>query len=106
MKIGQTAENLVSKQVGTAANGPKVTPGSASAVAAQAPQAAGVAVTMSNMARGLEKAARTESSGDIDAKKVAAVKSAIEDGSFSINPEAIADKLMADAKEMFERTTR
>ena len=40
MKIGQTAENLVSKQVGPAANGPKHA-GNASAAKAQAPQTAG-----------------------------------------------------------------
>lgn len=110
MKIGQAAENLVSKQIGGAANGPKTTQGNASTVAAQsaaqAPQSAGVAVTMSNMAKGLEKATKTDLAGDIDAKKVAAVKSAIEDGSFSVNPEAIADKLLANAKEMFDRTTQ
>lgn len=110
MKIGQSPENSVSMQVGNAVSGQKNGQGSASAVAsnsaAQAPRSAGVAVTMSNMARGLEKAAKSDGAGDIDSKKVAAVKAAIEDGSFSINPEAIADKLLADTKEMLDRTTR
>ena len=82
MKIGQTAENLVSKQVGTAANGPKVTP-SASAVAA--PGAPGCwsggdhARTWPAVWRRPQGPSHLAISTP---KKVAAVKSAIEDGSF------------------------
>jgi negative regulator of flagellin synthesis FlgM len=39
-------------------------------------------------------------------QKVAAVRSAIQDGSYVVNPEAIADKLLANAQEMLKRTTQ
>lgn len=77
------------------------------AATAQAPQRAqssGVAVTVSTLARGMEKASRS-SAADIDAQKVASVKAAIQDGSYVVNPEAIADKLLADNKEMLAATT-
>ena len=110
MRIGQTAENLVSKSVGNSANGPKTLPGNAAASSAQAatqtPRSAGVAVTMSNVARGLDKVARSDASGDFDTDKVAAMKLAIESGSFSVNAEAIADRLLADARDMLDRTTQ
>ncbi|HEX5372714.1 MAG TPA: flagellar biosynthesis anti-sigma factor FlgM [Aquabacterium sp.] len=40
-----------------------------------------------------------------DAEKVSRVKQAIEDGSYKINPEAIADKLIANAQEVLARKT-
>lgn len=77
------------------------------AVTAQAPQraqASGVAVTVSTLARGLDKASRS-SAADIDTQKVATVKAALQDGSYVVNPEAIADKLLSNSKEMLDRTT-
>ncbi|MCF8156347.1 MAG: flagellar biosynthesis anti-sigma factor FlgM [Rhodoferax sp.] len=74
------------------------------ASAARGAQSAGVAVTVSTLARGLEKAARSDAA-DIDTQKVASVKSAIQDGTYVVNPEAIADKLLSNAQEMLKRTT-
>jgi negative regulator of flagellin synthesis FlgM len=62
-----------------------------------------VAVTVSTLARALEKSDATQP-GDIDAAKVASVKSAIQDGTYVVNPEAIADKLLSNAQEMLNRT--
>jgi negative regulator of flagellin synthesis FlgM len=56
------------------------------------------------LARGLEKAARSDGA-DIDTQKVASVKLAIQDGTYVVNPEAIADKLLSNAQEMLKRTT-
>jgi negative regulator of flagellin synthesis FlgM len=78
---------------------------SATATATQSTRSAGVAVTVSPMARSLEKTEATQP-GDIDTGKVATVKAAIEDGSYVVNPEAIADKLLSNAQEMLNRTTR
>ncbi len=110
MKIGQPTDSLVSKQVGGAAAVQKAAQGNPSTLAAnsaaQAPRTAGVAVTVSTMARGIDRAALGDAAADIDAKKVAAIKASIQDGSYTVNPEAIADKLLADTKEMIDRTTQ
>ncbi|MBK9364200.1 MAG: flagellar biosynthesis anti-sigma factor FlgM [Rubrivivax sp.] len=44
--------------------------------------------------------------GSFDAAKVARVSQAIKDGSYQVNPEAIADKLIANAQELLGRTYR
>lgn len=62
---------------------------------------AGVAVTVSSRARALEKSGET---ADIDMEKVESVRSAIEQGTYVVNPEVIADKMLANAKEMLNRT--
>lgn len=64
-----------------------------------APAGEGVPVTVSSVAQ----AARASSTGDVDMVKVESVRSAIANGSYKVNPEAIADKLLANAKEMFQR---
>jgi negative regulator of flagellin synthesis FlgM len=38
-----------------------------------------------------------------DAKKVESVKQAIDDGSYKVDPEVIADKLISNAKELLSR---
>jgi negative regulator of flagellin synthesis FlgM len=60
---------------------------------------------MSTQARALEKASRNEGA-DVDTQKVATVRAAIQDGTYVVNPEAIADKLLSNAQEMLKRTTR
>jgi negative regulator of flagellin synthesis FlgM len=75
----------------------------ASNTASQSTRSAGVAVTVSTLARSLEKSDATQP-GDIDTAKVASVKSAIQDGTYVVNPEAIADKLLSNAQEMLNRT--
>ncbi|AMM25015.1 flagellar biosynthesis anti-sigma factor FlgM [Variovorax sp. PAMC 28711] len=60
----------------------------------------GVPVTVSATARSLE----VSSAGTgIDEAKVAAVKAAIADGTFTVNPGAIADKLLSNAQEILSR---
>lgn len=110
MKIGQPSDNSIpGHQVGTAApqktgQGAPATPtASATAAATQGPRSAGVAVTVSTLARGLEKTSRGETA-DIDSQKVATVKAAIQNGTYVVNPEAIADKLLSNAQEMLNRT--
>jgi negative regulator of flagellin synthesis FlgM len=42
-------------------------------------------------------------SGEFDADKVARIAGQIADGSFKVNPEAIADKLIANAQELLTK---
>ena len=44
--------------------------------------------------------------GSFDAGKVARVSQSIKDGTYKVNPEAIADKLIANAQELLSRTYR
>lgn len=107
MKIGQPSDTSVPVN-STTANAPakggqSASSTAASAASAQAPSA-GVAVTVSPMARTLEASKRSEAA-DVDMKKVNAVRSAIEQGTYKVNPEAIADKLISSAQEMLKRTS-
>ena len=58
-------------------------------------------VTLSSAARGVEAG---RSTADFDAGKVRAVKAAIENGTFKVDAEAVADKLLANAQEVLSHT--
>ncbi len=109
MKIGPSLDNSIPVQSGGAAASQKTAQNASASAAAtsstsQGTRSAGVAVTVSNLARGLEKTSRGESA-DIDTQKVASVRAAIQKGTYVVNPEAIADKLLSNAQEMLKRTT-
>jgi len=70
--------------------------------AANPAPANGVTVTLSTQSQSVGNA----SSDVFDAGKVEAVKSAIANGSFTVNAEAIADKLIANAREMLTAARR
>ena len=78
---------------------------SATIHAAQSPRSAGVSVMVSTQVRGLEEVKRGDVA-DIDTQKVAAVKASIKDGTYSVNAEAIADKLLSNAQDMVSRASR
>ncbi len=110
MKIGQPSDlpSSVASTVSGAAQ--KAAQNSSAAANAntnanQSTRSAGVAVTVSTAARALEKPERNETA-DVDTAKVEAVRAAIQDGSYSVNAEAIADKLLSNAQEMLDRTSR
>ncbi|MDY0105518.1 MAG: flagellar biosynthesis anti-sigma factor FlgM [Giesbergeria sp.] len=103
MKIGQKpelpgaiAQAAPAKQAKTAA---PAAGGVAAGVASAA--AAGVPVTFSTAARALEQTSRNQ--GDFDAGKVKAIRSAIESGSFKVDAEVIADKMLANTQEFLTR---
>ena len=107
MKIGQPpelpgalAQTGQAKQAKAPAAAPATPQGVATGTAA-AP-APGVPVTVSTAARALDQTGRA--SGDFDTKKVAAVRAAIEKGTFTVSAGAIADKLLATAQEIFSRS--
>ena len=99
MKIGNPADKPAPTAVG---NG---TPAAASNAAAAAPTAgaipaqadASAKIKLSNTAATLLTSGAT---AEFDAEKVARISKAIDDGTFKINPEAIADKLISNAQEL------
>jgi negative regulator of flagellin synthesis FlgM len=109
MKIGQPIDipASVSPTVSSAAQKAAQNTSASNAASTKANEStrsAGVAVTVSTMARALEKPAAADTA-DVDTQKVAAVKSAIQNGTYVVNPEAIADQLLSNAQEMLHRTS-
>ena len=85
-------------------NAPKAEP-NASQVATSSASNSGVSVVITSASRTLAKDSINLSS-EFDSKKVEAMKAAIQDGSFTVNPEAIADKLLSNAQEMLRTTLK
>jgi negative regulator of flagellin synthesis FlgM len=104
MKIGNLAERLASV-AGTASaagvRGAQDAAGQAKGTqpapqGAAAPGGGSATVQLSSAATALLEGAE----GGFDAEKVKRVRDAIADGTYRINPEAIADKLIANAQEL------
>jgi negative regulator of flagellin synthesis FlgM len=101
MKIGKPSEIAA---VSTSAAATQATASQAGARAGSAPatgrgRGADAGVTVSVRSRSLVQA-ELGAGSEIDMNKVEAVRSAIAQGTFKINPEVIADKLLANAKDM------
>jgi negative regulator of flagellin synthesis FlgM len=58
-------------------------------------------VALSSAATGIDN----DSTAEFDSDKVNRIAQAIRDGKFQVNPEAIADKLIANAQELLSRTS-
>ena len=99
MKIGHPADKPTAAPIkagpGTPASAANGTAAAASAIPAQADASANI--RLSNTASTLLSGSATP---EFDAEKVARISKAIDDGSFKINPEAIADKLISNATEL------
>ena len=96
MKIGISHETAAA-----AVNGPapaKAGPAGSNA-AAKAPEAS-AQVDLSSTAASLMASSED---GSFDAAKVARISQAIADGKFTINPNAIADKMISNAQELLSR---
>lgn len=115
MKVGQHPEiqQQATQQAGSVTSArqqnqpPAHTPqntNSATSNAAAGARSAGVAVTVSTLARSMEKPI-SSSTAEVDTAKVATVKKAIADGTYVVNHGAIADKLLSNAQEMLTRTS-
>lgn len=107
MKITPPTENSVAISSNTASLAAKVGPAAsvlASADAAtKSTQSPGVAVTVSTLARSL-KADKSAEVANVDAAKVKAVRAAIAQGTYQVNPEVIADKLLSNAEEFLQHS--
>ena len=101
MKIGQPADKPALTPAGTARTGtadaPKAQPAQTAAVEGEA----SAKVVISDAAAALLAAAPAKA--DFDADKVDRIGKAIADGSFKVNHEAVADKLIANAKELLNK---
>ncbi|WPB57745.1 flagellar biosynthesis anti-sigma factor FlgM [Xylophilus sp. GOD-11R] len=104
MKIGQSPDipeiaTPVAK-TNAGASSAAATATKAAATATPDPAAAkqaGVSVTVSSLTRSLETSG---ASGSFDAEKVAKMKAAIANGTFKVDAEAIADKLLSNAQQV------
>lgn len=96
MKIGSIDNKLPATPVAGerkpgATTGPTASASETSAKVALSPQASALAAA---------------DDGSFDAAKVERVSQALKDGSFKVDPGAIADKLIANAQELLTRTYR
>ncbi|MDF1485798.1 flagellar biosynthesis anti-sigma factor FlgM [Ramlibacter sp. H39-3-26] len=103
MKIGPTPDPAASlTQAGTAKQTKQAsTAAPAAPVKDASSAAAGLPVTVSVLARALDKNASPLD--DIDSAKVDSVRTAISDGTFTVDAEAIAGKLLSNAQELLSR---
>ena len=96
MKIGQKPELPGAlAQAAPAKQQAKAAPQAAGGVAASASSA------VSSAAKALDQTSRNQ--GDFDAGKVKAVRSAIENGTFKVDAEVVADKMLANTQEFIAR---
>ena len=93
-QAGQAAATA-SGTAASAASAASVASTTAAAIPAQADASA--TIELSSAASSLLTSGSTP---EFDAEKVARISKAIDDGSFKVNPEAIADKLIANAQEL------
>ncbi len=106
MTIGSTSNKTQGLPVASAATGPAVTPantrssGEAAAVASTEPSAQ---VALSSTAASLRSG--STSPVEFDSAKVERISQAIENGDFKIDAGAIADKLIANAAELLNKST-
>jgi negative regulator of flagellin synthesis FlgM len=101
MKIGQPADKPALTPAGTARTGAGDAPKAQPAQAAVEGEAS-TKVVLSDAAAAL-LSATPSAKADFDADKVDRISKAIADGSFKVNHEAVADKLIANAKELLNK---
>ncbi len=106
MKINQLPD--IAAQAGTSGTKKAAQDASPAAAtpqpAASAAAPAQVKVTVSSQVRSLEESV---SAGDgVDTERVQAVREEIANGTFKVDAEAIADKLLANAQEILSRARR
>ena len=103
MKIGHPAD----KPLPAATAGTPAAPAEAAKATAGA-HATGAANVDASATVALSSTASTllsggAASGEFDADKIARISAQLADGSFKVNPEAIADKLIANAQELLAK---
>ncbi len=109
MKIGNPADTSAATALTQSRAAASDADKTAAAIAPIAQAAGGVEasaqVALSNTASALRSGV-ADVSGEFDAGKVDRIGQAIANGTFKVNPEVIADKLIANAQELLSKTTR
>ena len=95
MKIGPLSDTRVAGSSSGVSKAGQNTPAASSKTSVNS-----AAVTVSNLAQSMDQAGKGP---EIDTAKVESVRTAIANGTYKVNAEAIADKLLSNAKEMFTR---
>ena len=110
MKVDSSPDSYIGSVAGgpnKAAEKPSAGAEAAAASAAQArPAQPGVTVSLSASAASALQGAGSGGSEVFNSEKVEAMKAAIADGSFKVNAEAIADKMLSNAAEMLSGSAR
>ncbi len=103
MKIGNAADKPLVSPTVTSTGTPAGQKGPAPVAGVGATAPAGTQVELSPAAAALRA---QEGSEVFDAEKVARISSAISEGRFQVNPGVIADKLIANARELLDRSQK
>lgn len=101
MKIGNASDKPLVSPAVTPAGSPTVPKAPAQPASVGGGTAPGTQVELSEAAAAL----RSEPASEVfDAEKVARISTAIAEGRFQVNPGVIADKLIANARELLDRS--
>ncbi|MEY2685434.1 MAG: hypothetical protein RJA09_2578 [Pseudomonadota bacterium] len=92
--------NLPEKPVSATTVGPAKPLGRSVSAETPAVSNEGVAVKLSPVTQTMTNGVARSGTDVFDAEKVQAMRTAIENGSFSVNADAIADKLLSNARDM------
>jgi negative regulator of flagellin synthesis FlgM len=93
MKIGQLENSTATPAVNERKPGAASTPAAAASSPVEASAKVALSPALSQLAAGSQE-------GVFDAEKVQRISEAIRDGKFTVNADAIADKLIANAQEL------
>ena len=105
MKIGPPGDSPLSGTGGTGSTSRTSSSDKGKATGAAASGEASAQVAISSTASSLLQGVN-ESNADFDADKVGRVSRALADGSYVVNAEVIADKLISNAKELLTNAQR
>lgn len=103
MKIGHSADKPAPPAAAPAAAATSASTTAAVAVGSRAIAAQADASAKIELSATASTLLSNGTTPEFDAEKVARVSKSIEDGSFKINPEAIADKLISNAQELLSK---
>ena len=103
MKIGPAADKpVLPPNVGSSGKASTASP-AAAPVSPTTPAGSPTDGTTVALSPAAESLRATAASPEFDAEKVERISSAISEGRFQVNPDVIADRLIANARELLER---